>query len=73
MDMVFKTLVTVGNSGANYVCVIPVSNELDLKKAARHFSEKKMEMIPAKEITNVTGYMKGGCSPVGMKNSFPQL
>lgn len=68
---VFKTLVTVGNSRANYVCVIPVEKELDLKKAAKHFGEKKIEMIPARDITKVTGYIKGGCSPVGMKKLFP--
>lgn len=66
-DRVFKTLVTVGSSREHYVCVIPVAEELDLKKAARHFGEKKMEMLPSKEITAVTGYIKGGCSPVGMK------
>lgn len=68
---VFKTLVTVGSSRQHYVCVIPVDKELDLKKAAKHFGEKKLEMIPAREITNVTGYIKGGCSPVGMKKPFP--
>ncbi len=67
---VFKTLVTVGSSRQHYVCVIPVDKELDLKKAAKHFGEKKLEMIPAREITNVTGYIKGGCSPVGMKKLF---
>lgn len=73
VNTVFKTLVTAGSSRANYVCVIPVSEELDLKKAAKHFGEKKMEMIPAREITNVTGYIKGGCSPVGMKKLFPTV
>lgn len=71
VEMVFKTLVTVGNSGQHYVCDIPVAKELDLKKAARHFGEKKVEMIHARDITNVTGYIKGGCSPIGMKKSFP--
>jgi Cys-tRNA(Pro)/Cys-tRNA(Cys) deacylase len=66
-DRVFKTLVTRGASGEYYVCIIPVALELDLKKAAKHFGEKKLEMIPAKDITGVTGYIKGGCSPVGMK------
>lgn len=70
-DQVFKTLVLAGTSGQNYVCVIPVARELDLKKAAKHFGEKKIEMIPAKDITRVTGYIKGGCSPVGMKKLFP--
>ncbi|QAT41786.1 Cys-tRNA(Pro) deacylase [Aminipila luticellarii] len=67
---VYKTLVTQGSSKEHYVCVIPVAEELDLKKAAKHFGEKKIEMIPAKEITNVTGYIKGGCSPIGMKKQF---
>ena len=68
---VFKTLVTVGASRQNYVCVIPVAKELDLKKAAKHFGEKKIEMLPSKLITQTTGYIKGGCSPVGMKKPFP--
>lgn len=68
---VFKTLVTVGSSKAYYVCVIPVENELDLKKAAKHFGEKKMDMLLSRELTKVTGYIKGGCSPVGMKKLFP--
>lgn len=67
---VYKTLVTQGNSGEYYVCVIPVSRELDLKKAAKYFDEKKLEMIPAKEITKITGYKKGGCSPIGMKKLY---
>lgn len=69
-ERVFKTLVLQGHSREYYVCVIPVANELDLKKAAKHFGEKKIEMIPAKDITKVTGYIKGGCSPVGMKKGF---
>lgn len=69
-DRVFKTLVIQGASKEFYVCVIPVARELDLKKAAKHFGEKKLEMIPAKDITKVTGYIKGGCSPVGMKKPF---
>ncbi len=69
-DRVFKTLVTQGNSKVYYVCVIPVNCELDLKKAAKHFKEKKIEMIPAKNITQITGYIKGGCSPIGMKKPF---
>ena len=68
---VFKTLVTVGNSRNYYVCVIPVERELDLKKAARHFGEKKIDMLPSRDLTKVTGYVKGGCSPVGMKKLFP--
>lgn len=69
-QQVFKTLVTVGTSKEYYVCVIPVEKELDLKKAAKHFKEKKMEMILARNITTVTGYIKGGCSPVGMKKLY---
>jgi len=69
-DRVFKTLVTQGASKEFYVCVIPVAQELDMKKAAKHFGEKKLEMIPAKDITKITGYIKGGCSPVGMKKLF---
>lgn len=68
---VYKTLVTWGGSKAYYVCVIPVAEELDLKKAAKHFGEKKLDMIPSKDITSVTGYIKGGCSPIGMKKLFP--
>jgi len=69
-DRVYKTLVTQGASREYYVCVIPVAYELDLKKAAKHFGEKKLEMIPARDITKITGYIKGGCSPVGMKKPF---
>lgn len=67
---VFKTLVTQGASGDHYVFVIPVCAELDLKKAAKAAKEKYIEMIPAKDIVRITGYMKGGCSPVGMKKHF---
>ena len=70
MEKVFKTLVLQGTSREYYVCVIPVAKELNLKKAAKHFGEKKIEMIPAKDITKVTGYIKGGCSPIGMKKLF---
>lgn len=68
---VLKTLVTQSAPGEYCVCVIPVARELDLKKAARHFGVKRIEMLPAKDITKVTGYIKGGCSPVGMKKLFP--
>lgn len=70
VDQVFKTLVLQGASREYYVCVIPVACELNLKKAAKHFGEKKIEMIPHKDITKVTGYIKGGCSPIGMKKPF---
>lgn len=64
---VFKTLVTVGKSGAHYVFVIPVTKELDLKKAARCVGEKSIQMIRSKELLPLTGYVHGGCSPIGMK------
>jgi Cys-tRNA(Pro)/Cys-tRNA(Cys) deacylase len=67
---VYKTLVLQGVSKNYYVCVIPVAKELDLKLAAKHFGEKRLDMIPVKDITVVTGYIKGGCSPVGMKKLF---
>lgn len=69
-DKVFKTLVTVGKSGANYVFVIPVNRELDLKKAAKSVGEKSIEMIRSKELLPLTGYIHGGCSPIGMKKQF---
>jgi len=69
-EVVFKTLVLQGSSKEYLVCVIPVACELDLKKVAKHFGEKRVEMIPVKDITPVTGYIKGGCSPVGMKKPF---
>ena len=68
---VFKTLVTRGKSGAFYVFVIPVSSELDLKKAAKAAEEKSVSMILQKELLPLTGYIHGGCSPVGMKKMFP--
>lgn len=68
---VFKTLVTQGNSKNIYVFVIPVMLELDLKEAAKAAGEKKIEMIPVKDIQKWTGYIRGGCSPVGMKKNYP--
>lgn len=70
-DHVFKTLVTRGKSLRIYVFVIPVEAELDLKKAARVAGEKSVEMIPQKELLPLTGYVHGGCSPIGMKKAFP--
>lgn len=67
---VFKTLVTVGKSGEHYVFVVPVAKELDLKKAAKAAGEKSIEMIKAKELLSLTGYIHGGCSPIGMKKFF---
>lgn len=68
---VFKTLVTVGKSGKYYVFMIPVAEELDLKKAARCAGEKSIEMIKTKDLLPLTGYVHGGCSPIGMKKQFP--
>lgn len=70
-ENVFKTLVTVGKSKKNYVFVIPVAEELDLKKAAKAVGEKSIEMIKSKELLPLTGYIHGGCSPIGMKKFFP--
>ena len=67
---VFKTLVTIGKSKSNYVFVIPVEKELDLKKAAKTVGEKSIEMIKSKELLPLTGYIHGGCSPIGMKKIF---
>ncbi|MBR1598236.1 MAG: Cys-tRNA(Pro) deacylase [Lachnospiraceae bacterium] len=67
---VFKTLVTKGKTGTNYVFVIPVECELDLKKAAKAVGEKSIEMIKQKELLPLTGYVHGGCSPIGMKKQF---
>lgn len=69
-NKVFKTLVTIGTSKQYYVFVIPVAEELNLKKAAKVVGEKKIEMIKSKELLPVTGYIHGGCSPIGMKKQF---
>lgn len=69
-DMVFKTLVTVGKSKTNYVFVVPVDKELNLKKAAHSVGEKSIEMIKQRELLPLTGYVHGGCSPIGMKKQF---
>lgn len=68
--VVYKTLVSHANRNY-YVFVIPVEQELDLKKAARAAGVKKIEMLPVKELVGVTGYVRGGCSPIGMKKRFP--
>ncbi len=70
-DQVFKTLVTVGKPQKYYVFVIPVNRELNLKKAAAAVGEKSVSMIPQKELLPLTGYVHGGCSPIGMKKRFP--
>lgn len=69
-DRVFKTLVTVGKSGEHYVFMIPVALELDLKKAAQVVGEKSIAMVKSKELLELTGYVHGGCSPLGMKKRF---
>lgn len=68
---VFKTLVLRGDKTGYLVCCIPVDQELDLKKTARASGDKRVEMIPMKELLSVTGYVRGGCSPIGMKKQFP--
>ena len=67
---VFKTLVTVGKSKNNYVFVIPVEKELNLKKAAKIVGEKSIDMLKSKDLLSLTGYIHGGCSPIGMKKFF---
>lgn len=69
-DQSFKTLVTVGKSGEHYVFAIPIDWELDLKKAARAVGEKSVEMIHVKDINQITGYIRGGCTPIGMKKNY---
>ena len=72
-ECVFKTLVTRGASGGYYVFDIPVAENLDLKKAAKAVGEKSIAMLPQKELLPLTGYVHGGCSPVGMKKQFPTV
>lgn len=72
-DISFKTLVTVGKSRQYYVFALPVDKELDMKKAARAVGEKNVEMLPVKDINKVTGYIRGGCTPIGMKKQFPTV
>lgn len=72
-DSSFKTLVTVSPTGTHVVCCIPVAEELDFKKAAAAAGEKSLSMLPTKELEAVTGYVRGGCSPVGMKKRFMTL
>lgn len=70
LEETFKTLVAHGKSGAYYCFQLPVAEELDLKKAAVSVNEKSVELIPVKDITKVTGYVRGGCTPIGMKKQF---
>ena len=71
--LVYKTQVTVGKSGGYYVFVIPIEEEIDLKKAARAVGEKSLAMLPLKELTKVTGYVRGGCTSIGMKKQYPTV
>lgn len=72
-SQVFKTLVFFGEKNGYGVCCIPACDELDLKKTAKAFGEKKVEMIPVRDLLKVTGYIRGGCSPIGMKKQFPTV
>ncbi|MDO4443919.1 MAG: Cys-tRNA(Pro) deacylase [Bacillota bacterium] len=73
VDQSFKTLVAQGKSRQYYVFVVPIAEEVHLKNAAKAVGEKSIELIPVKEITKVTGYVRGGCSPLGMKKNFPTI
>lgn len=72
-ETMYKTLVTVGKSKANYVFVIPIAEEIDFKKAAKVVGEKSLEMLHLKDLTKVTGYVRGGCTSIGMKKQFPTV
>lgn len=73
VEFSYKTLVMQGKSGMYYVFVVPVSDTVNLKKAAKAVGEKSVEMLHTKDITGVTGYVRGGCSPLGMKKQFPTV
>ena len=73
VEQSYKTLVMQGKSRQYYVFVIPIAREVDLKAAAKSVSEKSVEMIPVKDLTAITGYVRGGCSPLGMKKQFPTV
>lgn len=73
VEQSFKTLVLQGKSRQYYVFVLPVAEEIDLKQAARLVEEKSVEMIHVKDITDITGYVRGGCSPLGMKKNYPVI
>ncbi len=73
VEQTFKTLVAQGKSKQYYVFIIPIAKEVDLKKAAKAAGEKSLEMLHVKDLTPVTGYVRGGCSPIGMKKSFPSF
>lgn len=72
-DIVFKTLTARGSKGGIFVFCIPCNMELDLKKCAKVCGEKKIDLLPVKELLSVTGYIRGGCSPIGMKKAFPSF
>ena len=72
-EQVFKTLVTVSNLHDHFVFVVPAAEELDLKKAAASVKRKSIEMLPLKQLLPLTGYVHGGCSPIGMKKKFPTV
>ena len=72
-EEVYKTLVAIGKSRNYYVFVIPIAEEVDLKKAARAVGEKSIDMLPLKDLTAVTGYIRGGCTAIGMKKQFPTV
>ena len=71
--LVYKTLVTTGKSGEHYVFVIPIEAEIDFKKAAKAVGEKSLEMLHLKNLTKVTGYVRGGCTAIGLKKQFPTV
>lgn len=73
VEQSFKTLVMQGKSGQYYVFALPIAEEVQLKKAAKVVGEKSVEMIHVKDITKITGYVRGGCTPVGMKKQFPTV
>lgn len=73
IEQVFKTLVLQGDRSGFFVCVVPCGSEVDLKKAARATGNKKCDLIPMKQLLPLTGYIRGGCSPIGMKKAFPTL
>lgn len=72
-NLVYKTLVTTGKSKQHYVFVLPIEAEIDFKKAAKVVGEKSLEMLPLKELTPLTGYVRGGCTSIGMKKQFPTV
>ena len=72
-ELVFKTLVTTGKSGNHYVFVIPIEDEIDFKKAAKVVGEKSLEMLHLKDLTKVTGYVRGGCTAIGMKKNIRSI